>query len=444
MSSKLIFEVITWLLNPIISLIIDIVIFFNILGINKKWQDKLFIIIFIVTFFVLSISTKFDMLGNTEITILEMLLVFLYYCIVKKENYQSVISIALVFGISDTMVVIVDQLIQNSFLFIAKNNLDFALDIFMNILSYFFIMKNIVMIKKHIYGENSKIFMGVLIYVYLCEAILSNYVLSNDRPEKIVQISLIVLILQSVFAFLVYFELTKVQDKLLEKREQENLKKEKLQLEEYATYLDKNEDELRRFKHDYKNILNSLKIDADSGDVKGVIEKLDKYTSTELDDNILRRYKGLNHVYIKSLKSIALAKLTKLYNSGIKYSFDCEPVIRSIPSNVDLLDISRIIGIAFDNAAEAVMNIDRRNILVEAMYYQEQGDFEFEIRNYVESKKIEIGKISQAGFTTKSDHLGLGLSNVEKLVQKYDNVFVDYKLEDNWFTFNLIIMPEEK
>lgn len=236
----------------------------------------------------------------------------------------------------------------------------------------------------------------------------------------------------------------KVQSKLLEKEEQENLKRENMQLEEYTTYLDKNEDELRRFKHDYQNILDSLKIDADSGNMKEVIKKLDNYTSVWFDRDALRRYKGLNHIHVKPLKSIALAKLIKLYSLGIKYSFDCNPIIESIPSNVDLLDIGRIIGIAFDNSIEAVNNIDEKdNILIEAMYYQEQGDFEFEIRNRF-NQKIAINKISQKSFSTKTNHQGLGLSNVKKIVQKYDNVFVEYKIEDDWFVFNLIIIPMEE
>lgn len=42
--------------------------------------------------------------------------------------------------------------------------------------------------------------MGVLIYVYLSETLLGAYVLSNSKSVEIVQISLIILIMQSIFA----------------------------------------------------------------------------------------------------------------------------------------------------------------------------------------------------------------------------------------------------
>ena len=65
----------------------------------------------------------------------------------------------------------------------------------------------------------------------------------------------------------------------------------------------------------------------------------------------------------------------------LNYSFDCEQNISQIPKSVNILDLVRIIGIAFDNAAEESMALIKEtgstnNARVDAMYYQENGDFE--------------------------------------------------------------------
>jgi hypothetical protein len=59
---------------------------------------------------------------------------------------------------------------------------------------------------------------------------------------------------------------------------------ENQQLKEYSNYLDENEDELRHFKHDYENLLNSLKISAEKGDSKSVVKQLAKYTNSQFDE----------------------------------------------------------------------------------------------------------------------------------------------------------------
>ena len=48
------------------------------------------------------------------------------------------------------------------------------------------------------------------------------------------------------------------------------------------------------------------------------------------------------------------------------------------------------------------------------MYYQEDGDFEFEIRNRIVDRNIDTNNIQKKNYSTKNGHMGLGLSNVQK------------------------------
>ena len=79
------------------------------------------------------------------------------------------------------------------------------------------------------------------------------------------------------------------------------------------------------------------------------------------------------------------------------------------------------------------------------MYYQENGDFEFEIRNRVREATIATDKMSQKNFTTKKHHMGLGLANVKEITHKYEDVMiVNYYVDDGWFTFDLTILPDDE
>ena len=104
-----------------------------------------------------------------------------------------------------------------------------------------------------------------------------------------------------------------------------------------------------------------------------------------------------------------------------------------------------IIGIAFDNAIEASQQLKERGGKgrVEAMYYQEGGDFEFMIRNRINKSVADPDQLAQAGYTTKKDHAGLGLANVKELVRRHDEqMLLDYGPEDGWFNFSLTLLLE--
>lgn len=157
-------------------------------------------------------------------------------------------------------------------------------------------------IYNYLANQNNKIFVGILAYTYVSTVSISIiYIQSKSFTPLTLFFSLYILI-QTIFAIFIYHEMTMVQEKLLNKKDQEKLKQQQHQLEEYASYLEKSEDDLRAFRHDYKNILNSLKVSAQEGNVQEVIQKLDKYTETNLNSKALLKYKDLNHIYVKSIK----------------------------------------------------------------------------------------------------------------------------------------------
>ena len=60
------------------------------------------------------------------------------------------------------------------------------------------------------------------------------------------------MLVQSIFIIAVYVSSVNIQKKLLKRQEQENLKV-------YLHSLEKSEDRVRKFKHDYLNLLSTLR-----------------------------------------------------------------------------------------------------------------------------------------------------------------------------------------
>lgn len=306
-------------------------------------------------------------------------------------------------------------------------------------------------------NQDKYLFMLLNLYIYVTVSFIYQDMLKIDSLSESAKLSTIIFFVQLLFLVGMYIVAVKTRknilDKVKQKQKEAELKQLKLEnqrtseeyarLKEYAEYLDKSEDELRKFKHDYQNILNSLRVSAENNNATELIKKLDQYTDSQISNKALKKYQGINHVKAEGLKSIAIAKLAKLYNLKIDYTFDCVKDVTSLPAGVNELDITRIIGIAFDNAIEASLEMCNKNQkpFVAAMYLEEDGTFEFEIRNKVFSQE-STKKISQKGYTTKKDHLGIGLANVKEIAKKYrENILIDYGYNENYFVFNLVVVP---
>lgn len=97
-----------------------------------------------------------------------------------------------------------------------------------------------------------------------------------------------------------------------------------------------------------------------------------------------------------------------------------------------------MLGIAYDNAIEESLKLGDE-AKIDTMIYQENGKLEIEIKNRCRDMGIAIQDMKKSGFTTKKNHQGLGLANIEEIRKRYDDILLNYQIKDGWFTF-LIVM----
>lgn len=377
-------------------------------------------------------------------TFLEILF-FIFYFRKSKEKDVAVGSILIV-GVVDSIIDILNSILMELLHIEDIIYLDLLVQISIIILAVFIIETLYKFLYSYLMSENHNVFIGLLIYLYVSTTLTMIFYAQTKKVTSLSIFFTIFVLVQIVFAIATYVELINIQKHLLKKSQQDKLIKEQKQLQDYAQYLEESEDELRAFRHDYRNMFNSLKISAQEGNTKEVIQKLDEYTKANLNAKAFEKYRDVNHIKIKSLKSIIIAKLIEMYGEDIPYNFECSDEITKLPKNINELDLVRIIGISCDNAIEESKELLERNkeAHIEIMINSnDNGEFEYEIQNKRRESKISLKQIQQRGYSTKKSHSGMGLANINSIKNKYENMTISYEVPKGYFDFYLVIEPEE-
>lgn len=201
-------------------------------------------------------------------------------------------------------------------------------------------------IRRYLVGvDRYQSFLFVLGYTYI-SLIIFNWAVIHKRWFHSPSLTLsIVIFIQILFAFLLFGIDLHIQRSLLTKQKQAAQQK-------YLTNLEKSEDQVRRFKHDYLNLLVSLRGSAISQGDQQLIAELDKYTQHEINDQSLWKYKNLNHLHNAALKSLVVEKIDQMQHNQTRYQLECARPISVLPPDIKLFDLVRIIGITFDDAVE--------------------------------------------------------------------------------------------
>ena len=417
------------LATTVLSAVVDVLFFYYLTGYPSKLQLIVFLLI-------LSIFADVNVWGSILANIAEVSLFLIAY---RKKNLATVFSTALICLfcdlLSDTILNLFPQSIIAMFPY-----MDLVISVAIYLMAFALFKTNTQKIRSYLQKLSwQEPFMITLIYEYISLVTLNTVVIEHKWFYSPAITLGLVIILQALFAIVMFHSNQKIQESLLNKQKQK-------ELEEYANYLEQSEDNLRAFRHDYRNLLNSLKVSAKEGNVQELLEKLERYSAENLDSQALLKYKDANHIQVKTLKSIIITKLNAIYQAGIPYDFECRQTIASIPGNVDELDLVRVMGIAFDNALEESQSLSERNghPEIQAMLYQETTDsLEFEIRNKIVQGKRQHTNLATKGFTTKTGHQGLGLANLQDIEQKYSELDISYNVSDGWFDLYLTIDQEE-
>ena len=211
------------------------------------------------------------------------------------------------------------------------------------------------------------------------------------------------------------------------------------QLQEYLVNIEQQYTELRRFKHDYQNILLSLESFAEKGDqqqFKAYYQELlaQRPIQNEIQGAVIAQ---LDYLKNDPIRGLVIQKFLAAKQASVALKFEItEPI--ELPTN-NLLTVIRIIGILLDNAIEqAVQETDK---LVSCAFLQSEGLIEITIENAASQVKT-IQDFSKLGYSTKGAGRGTGLANVQDLIAKQTNLFLETQIENKKLRQTLMITEE--
>lgn len=207
--------------------------------------------------------------------------------------------------------------------------------------------------------------------------------------------------------------------------------------------------DVRSFRHDYANILTSLKIGIDERDIDMITEV---YYSVLKDSGKMLKGKRfeiarLGNIVDLSFKSLLLSKLSEAQNLSIPVSLEIEKPITI--KNIDQLDFLTIVSILLDNAIEAatevVTNADiekssNEGITVCFFENSKLNKQVLIIQNSTLKNEVDMTQIFERGVSSKGNGRGIGLSNIKKILKSYPNISLNTTSRD--FIFRQILEIE--
>lgn len=209
------------------------------------------------------------------------------------------------------------------------------------------------------------------------------------------------------------------------------------QLSDYLTSVRQQYTDLRKFKHDFQNIMLSMKSFVDNSDS----DELKHYYQDIVQEQAeLVKVDSGNIAQIQAVDSDAIRGLIiqKFFFAKSKQiHFQIELTQEHYHFSTNILIIVRILGILLDNAFEYVQTIDDK--VVTCAITQTNDTIEITVDNPIEGD-LNFKDIFKTGYTTKNDHTGFGLANARRLIAETDNLYLETKILHGHLLMTLIIV----
>ena len=188
-------------------------------------------------------------------------------------------------------------------------------------------------------------------------------------------------------------------------------------LQSYTSHIETMYDDLRRFRHDYKNVLLSLEGAVSSGDIKEVLSHLENIENIEI-------------------KSLVYNKVMTAINDHIDVSIEVVEPFKISPK-VKITDAVRIIAILFDNAINAAKKASTKEINF-SLFTKGSAQY-IVIRNSTVEDKVDLHMLDGNFKGISSGKHSLGLRNLRIILASYPFIQHNSQSENHSVTQEIII-----
>ena len=223
---------------------------------------------------------------------------------------------------------------------------------------------------------------------------------------------------------------TYLKDKLHERLEQEQALRYR-DMERYSRHIEELYKEVRSFRHDYTNLLTSLRLGIEEEDMEQIKEIYDsvlKDSSQKLQDNKYDLGRLVN-IRDRALKSLLAGKFLKARDKSIVFNVEVPEEIQV--EGMSLLDFLTIVSILCDNAIEASAEASQPHVSI--AFLKNGAQETFIIENSIKEEGIDISEIFSFGASSKGEERGVGLYTVMKIVESHPNTSLNTTCQNQVF-----------
>lgn len=235
-------------------------------------------------------------------------------------------------------------------------------------------------------------------------------------------ISLLIIVSISI---LILRRVSNIESKIKSSQDETNIANERLEIIV---------DGLKKFKHNYDNVLASIDGYAMQNDMQGIKEYMEEIIVDKNKSEMINYFK-LDFIKNPALTGLIISKM--LYAERVGVSFTLK--VRSDVSKISMKasHLCEVLGILLDNAIEgATISVDKKvNFLID----EPDESYIFNIRNSIKAKP-ERNKMFEKGWTSKEGSRGLGLFIAKEIIDKYDNVLLNSIIEEESVEQELMVL----
>lgn len=185
--------------------------------------------------------------------------------------------------------------------------------------------------------------------------------------------------------------------------------------------------QIRGWRHDYRNHIQTMKAYATSGDLEAVkkyLDLLDEDLTTV--DTVIKTGNPMTDAILNSKISLAKSK-------DINVVADAHIPLKLKTSEIDLCCI---IGNLFDNAIDASMKLPKEQRVIRVYMDMKNTQLYISFTNFTAGKKLK--KDGRLFHSTKGDGHGFGLVRIDAIVDRLDG-YLSRNSEDGAFTTEILL-----
>ncbi|HDM8669603.1 TPA: GHKL domain-containing protein [Staphylococcus aureus] len=384
-------------------------------------------------FFIIVISTLslflFKMFDSASLIILTSFIIIMYFVKIKWYSILLIMTSQIILYCANYMYIVIYAYITKIFdsIFVIFPSF-FVVYVTISILFSYIINRVLKKISTPYLILNKGFLIVISTILLLAFSLFFFYSQINSDEAKVIRQYSFIFIGITIFLSILTFVISQFLLKEMKyKRNQEEIET----YYEYTLKIEAINNEMRKFRHDYVNILTTLSEYIREDDMPGLRDYFNK-NIVPMKDNLQMnaiKLNGIENLKVREIKGLITAKILRAQEMNIPISIEIPDEVSSI--NLNMIDLSRSIGIILDNAIEASTEID--DPIIRVAFIESENSVTFIVMNKCADDIPRIHELFQESFSTKGEGRGLGLSTLKEIADNADNVLLDTIIENGFF-----------